>query len=222
LSASLMSPSSTPVADFAEVNYCTMATLQGRVKRVKMSEFESVRPSGLIAISLEEDDHLGWACLTGGEDEIVLVTHNGQALRFAETQIRSMGRPAMGVLGIRLRAGDQLAAMEIVEPNSYLLVITEKGYGKRTMLSEYSPKGRATMGIATIDKHAMKSIGNITEARVVQEKDEISLISSHGIVIRMAVADISIQGRSTRGVTIMHLEEGDSVAAVARIPEQAL
>lgn len=211
-----------PVVDFADVNYCTMATMQGRVKRVKMSEFESVRPSGLIAISLEENDHLGWACLTGGEDEIILVTHNGQALRFAETQIRAMGRPAMGVLGIRLRAGDQLAAMEVVEPNSYLLVITDKGYGKRTILSEYSPKGRATMGIATIDKRAMKTIGNITEARVVQEKDEISLISSHGIVIRMAVADISIQGRSTRGVTIMDLEEGDTVAAVARIPEQAL
>jgi len=99
-------------------------------------------------------------------------------------------------------------------------VVTEKGFGKRTDLAEYSPKGRGTMGMMTIDKRATDSIGKITEARVVLDKDEISLISSHGIVIRMPVEDISIQGRATRGVTIMHLEAGDSVAAMARIPEQ--
>lgn len=208
-----------PVADFTDVNYCTMATLKGRVKRVEMPEFASVRPSGLIAISLDEDDQLGWVCLTGGEDEIMLITQNGQALRFAETEIRSMGRQAMGVMGIRLRPGDQLASMEVVEPEGELLVITENGFGKRTKLTEYTPKGRATMGIATIDKRALNTIGKIIEARVVQEKDEITLISSKGIVIRMAVAKISSQGRATRGVTIMNLEEGDSVAAMARIPE---
>ncbi len=211
-----------PVADFADANYCTMATLSGRVKRVRLSEFESVRPSGLIAINLDEDDHLGWVCLTGGENEVMLITRNGQALRFAETEIRPMGRQAMGVIGIRMRAGDRLAAMEVVESNGDLLVITDKGFGKRTHLSEYSPKGRATMGVATIDKHAFESIGRIKEARVVQEKDEISLISSGGIVIRMAVADISTQSRATRGVTIMNLEDGDTVAAIARIPEVTL
>jgi DNA gyrase subunit A len=208
-----------PVADFADADYCTMATVKGRVKRVELSAFESVRPSGLIAINLDEDDHLGWVCLTGGKNEIMLITRNGQALRFAETEIRPMGRQAMGVIGIRTHPGDQLAAMEVVEPKGYLLVVTEKGFGKRTNLSEYSPKGRATMGIATIDKRATKAIGKITEARVVQENDEVSLISSHGIVIRITVADISIQGRATRGVTIMNMEKGDSVAAMARIPE---
>ena len=208
-----------PVVDFQEVNYCTMATVKGRVKRVEMSAFEAVRPSGLIAINLDEDDHLGWACLTGGENEIMLITHNGQALRFAETAIRPMGRQAMGVIGIRVRPGDKLAAMEVVEPAGTLLVVTDKGFGKRTNLSEYSPKGRATMGVATIDKHAVDLIGKIKEARVVQEKDEVSLISSGGIVIRMAVADISLQSRVTRGVRIVQLEEGDSVAALARIPE---
>jgi len=208
-----------PVADFSEVNFCTMATVQGRVKRVKMSEFASVRPSGLIAIKLNEDDQLGWVCLTNGKNEIMLVTRHGQALRFAETEIRAMGRTAMGVIGIRMRAGDALAGMEVVEPEGYLMVITEKGFGKRTKLHEYSSKGRATMGVLTIDKHAQKAIGEVIDARVVQEKDEISLISSKGIVIRMAVADISEQGRATRGVTIMNLEEGDTVAAVARIPE---
>jgi DNA gyrase subunit A len=195
-----------------------MATIKGRVKRVELSAFESVRPSGLIAIKLDEDDQLGWVCLTSGEDHILLVTRNGQALRFDENEIRPMGRQAMGVIGIRLRGGDRLASMEVAEPNGYLLVVTEKGYGKRTDLSEYTPKGRATMGVATIDKRAIKSIGKITEARVVQNEDEISLISSGGIVIRLAVSEVSIQGRATRGVTIMHLEEGDSVAAMARIP----
>jgi len=208
-----------PVVDFQEVNYCTLATVKGRVKRVKMSAFEAVRPSGLIAVSLDEDDHLGWACLTGGKNEIMLVTNHGQALRFAETAIRPMGRQAMGVIGIRMRSGDKLAAMEVVEQSGSLLVVTDKGFGKRTMLSEYSPRGRATMGVATIDKRAVDMIGRISEARVVKEKDEVSLISSHGIVIRMAVADISLQGRVTRGVRIMQLEEGDSVAALARIPE---
>ena len=182
-----------PVANFADANYCTMATRNGRVKRVNLSEFESVRPSGLIAISLDEDDQLGWVCLTGGENEIMLISRNGQALRFAEDQIRPMGRQAMGVNGINLRKGDQVAAMEVVEPKGYLLVVTEKGFGKRTSLDEYSPKGRATMGIATIDKNAVEKIGRITEARVVQENDEVSLISSGGIVIRISVKDISIQ-----------------------------
>ena len=207
-----------PVASFEDAKYCTLATVQGRVKRVELAEFESVRPSGLIAISLEEGDHLGWVSLTNGDEEIMLVTQNGQALRFAEALIRSMGRQAMGVIGIRKRTGDQLASLVVLEPDGDLLVVTEKGYGKRTPLSEYTPKGRATMGIATIDKHAVDPIGKITEAHVVQESDEVSLISSQGIVIRVAVADISTQGRATRGVRLMNLEEGDAVAAMARIP----
>ena len=211
-----------PVVDFADAKFCTMATVKGRVKRIDIAEFASVRPSGLIAITLEEDDHLGWVSLTGGEDEVMLVTRNGQALRFSEKEIRPMGRQAMGVIGIRLHPGDSLAALEVVEPNGDLLVVTQKGFGKRTDLSEYSPKGRATMGIATIDKRALKDIGKIAEARVVQENDEISLISRGGIVIRVSVSGISTQGRATRGVTIMNLEEGDSVAAIARIPEQNL
>ena len=208
-----------PVVDFQDVNYCILATTKGRVKRVEMSAFASVRPSGLIAISLDDDDQLGWVCLTGGEGEIMLVSRNGQALRFAETTIRPMGRQAMGVIGLRLRPGDKLAGMAAVEPEGSLLVVTDKGFGKRTMLSEYTPKGRATMGVGTIDKKAIDLIGKVTEALIVQDTDEVSLISSHGIVIRMAVSDISLQSRVTRGVRIMGLEEGDTVAAIARIPE---
>lgn len=209
-----------PVASFEDAAFCTMATRKGRVKRVELAQFKAVRPSGLIAISLDEDDQLGWVNLTSGDNEIILITRNGQALRYHEREIRAMGRSAMGVIGIRTRPGDRLAALEVVEPEGYLLVVTEKGFGKRTPLADYSPKGRGTMGVATIDKRAFNAVGKIAEARVVQEKDDISLISSHGIVIRLSVKDISVQGRATRGVTVMHLEKDDVVAALARIPEE--
>jgi DNA gyrase subunit A len=209
-----------PVASFENAAFCTMATLKGRVKRVEMSQFQAVRPSGLIAITLDEDDHLGWVKLTSGKDEIILITRNGQTLRYAESAIRDMGRTAMGVIGIRTRPGDEMAALEVVEPDGFLLVVTEKGFGKRTPLKEYTSKGRGTMGIASIDKRAFNTIGKIIDARVVKEKDGISIISSRGIVIRLSVADISVQGRATRGVRVMQLEEGDTVAALARIPEE--
>jgi DNA gyrase subunit A len=158
-------------------------------------------------------------CLTSGKDEIIFITRHGQALRYAEAEVRSMGRMAMGVTGIRMRPGDQVVGLEVIEPDSDLLVVTEKGYGKRTPLGDYNPKGRGTMGMATIDKKAIMVVGPVVKACIVKEKDEITLISSHGIVIRMAINDISIQGRATRGVRIMHLEEGDTVAALARISE---
>jgi len=206
------------VPDFSKAEFCTMATAKGRVKRVALEEFEGVRPSGLIAIKLDEDDYLGWVCLTTGEDDILLVTRQGMALRFSEDQIRPMGRTAMGVTGIRLR-NDKLAGMEAVEPGGFLLVVTDNGFGKRTDLKEYVSKSRAGLGVATINKKAVKHIGLIAAARVVQTSDEVTFISSGGIVLRLKVANISTQGRTTRGVTLMDLEEGDSVAAVARITE---
>ena len=208
-----------PVNDFKAAEYCTMATVKGRVKRVALAEFESVRPSGLIAIKLVDDDELGWVCLTGGKDDIVLVTRAGQALRYSETQIRPMGRQAMGIKGMKFRPGDGLVAMEVVEPAGFLLVMSEKGFGKRTPLEAYMAKSRAGMGVATINKDALKLKGPLVNALVVQEKDEVTFISSGGIVLRLQVADISVQGRSTRGVTLMDLEEGDSLVAVARISE---
>ncbi len=115
------------VHDFDAANYCTMATLKGRIKRVSLSEFANVRPSGLIAISLDSGDQLGWARLTSGKDDIILVTTGGQALRISENEIRVMGRTAGGVAGIKLKKQDQLASMEVVEPGGYLLVVTRQG-----------------------------------------------------------------------------------------------
>ncbi len=205
------------VRNFESAEYCTMLTRQGRIKRVALSEFASVRPSGLIAISLNTNDELGWVRLTGGTQELIIVTARGQALRFIETKVRAMGRSAQGVIGIRLRAKDQVVGMEVVERGGDLLIITEKGYGKRTSLDEYTAKGRATMGNLTIDKNALGVVGLIVAARVVQPKEDlITLISAQGIVLRTKAESISQYSRATRGVQVMSMEEGDSVASIAR------
>jgi DNA gyrase subunit A len=205
------------VPDFSAAKYCTMATRKGRVKRVTLAEFASVRPSGLIAIHLEEDDLLGWVRLTQGDDDVILVTERGQALRFRESAVRSMGRQAAGVIGIRMRPGDAVASMEVVEPGGALLVVTTNGYGKRTPLDDYPTKGRATQGVKTIDHRAMDVIGSIAGARVVQEADDLTLISTQGVVLRTKVSNIQCSGRATRGVRLMNMQPGDTVASLARI-----
>jgi DNA gyrase subunit A len=205
------------VPDFSRAGFFTMATRKGRIKRVELSEFASVRPSGLIAINLDDDDQLGWVRLTSGKDDILLVTERGQALRFPETDVRAMSRTAAGVNGIRLKKGDFVASMEVAEADGYLLVVTTQGYGKRTPLHEYPVKGRATGGVLTIDKNALRKVGVISAARVVQADDHLTMISSNGVVLRTRVKEISESGRATRGVKLMNLGNGDSVASIARI-----
>jgi DNA gyrase subunit A len=171
----------------------------------------------MIAMSLDEGDELGWARLTTGKDDILLVTEMGQALRIPETVVRSMGRTAGGVQGIRLKAEDRVAGMEVVEDGGSLLTVTKEGYGKQTRLDKYPVKGRGTGGIATMDQKSIGLTGRITAARVVQQTDDLTLISSGGIVLRLNVKDVREAGRATRGVKMMRLQVGDSVAAVARI-----
>ena len=205
-------------ADFNDAHYCLMGTIQGKVKRVNMSDFASVRPSGLIALSLENGDELGWARLTSGKDDILLVTQQGQALRFAEREVRPMGRAAGGINGIQLRPGDRLTSMEVVEPDGYLLVATTRGYGKRTPLDEYPTKGRATSGVQTIDQRSIPIIGQVASARVVQESDEVTVITTGGQALRLRVFQVSISGRATRGVHLIDLAKDDDLASLARIP----
>lgn len=207
-----------PVPNFDAAEYCTMVTSEGKIKRVALSEFSSVRPSGLIAMGLADNDELGWVRPTSGDDDVVIITEMGQALRFSEDEVRPMGRPATGVKGINLRRGDRIVGMEVVEPGGDLLVVTVNGYGKRTSLDEYPAKGRATMGILTLDKNAIPYVGKIASARVVQaNEDLITMISANGIVMRTQADTIAQLGRATRGVRVMDLQEGDSVAALARI-----
>ncbi len=206
------------VGDFNTPNYYfALVTTQGKVKRVDLDEFAAVRPSGLIAMSLESGDELGWAHLVNAKDEILIVTEQGQALRFAISEVRSMGRSAGGVQGIRLRAGDCVTSMEVVEEGGSLLIITERGFGKQTPLKQYPAKGRATGGVATIDQKALDTTGKIAAAHVVQASDDVTIMSTNGIMLRLKVKDIKEAGRSTRGVHTIRLQTGDSVAAVARI-----
>jgi DNA gyrase subunit A len=211
-----------PVPDFDEASFCTLATVNGRIKRVELSEFASVRPSGLIAMGLNGDDKLGWARLTSGDDDIIIVTELGKALRYKEDKVRAMGRPAAGVIAINLLNGDKVTTMDVVEPNGTLLTVTETGIGKQTPLEEYSPKGRATQGVLTMDKNAIAEIGKIVAARVVQQEDHLTLISTEGVIIRLKVEEVKTAGRATRGVHLMRTKDGDTVAAVARIAAKDL
>ena len=210
------------VSDFSAHGYCVLSTIRGRVKRVVMEEFASVRPSGLIAMSLDDGDKLGWARLTSGSDEVIFVTENGQALRFNENKVRAMGRQAAGVQAIRLLNGDGVTSMDVVEKDGSLLVITSNGFGKQTPLSAYTPKGRATNGISTIDQKALGEIGKIVAARVIQKADDLTIITSNGVAIRIKVKDVRQAGRSTRGVHLIKPQPGDSVASVARIAAEDL
>ncbi len=210
------------VPDFSAANYCTMATRNGKIKRVELPKFAAVRPSGLIAISLEEGDVLGWVRLTSGDDEIIIVTEQGQALRFHEEKVRSMGRPAAGVRGIKLHAGDYVTSMDVVDPDGDLLVVTQNGYGKRTPLREYPVKGRATGGVVTLSRSKRDFTGPIAAARVVSEEDDLTIISSGGIVIRTIMKQVKQAGRATMGVRVINLKEGEIVASVARIAAKDL
>ena len=210
------------VSDFSAHGYCVLATARGRVKRVDMEEFASVRPSGLIAMNLEDGDTLGWARPTSGKDEVIFVTEQGHALRYSETKIRSMGRQAAGVQGIRLADGDRVTSMDVVDKDGSLLIVTKGGFGKQTLLKNYTPKGRATRGIATVDQKAFAEIGKIAAARVVRDDDELTIITANGVVLRLKVKDVKQSGRATKGVHLIKPGEGDYVASVARISSEEL
>jgi DNA gyrase subunit A len=214
--------SAVSLSNFSSSGYCTMATLGGRIKRVALAEFSAVRPSGLIAISLEEGDQLGWAYLTRGNDDVILVSARGQALRFSEQKVRAMGRQAAGVTAMRLAKGDKIASMGVVEPKGDLLMVTEKGFGKRTSLKEYPVKGRATGGVVNTDQKALDKIGRIAAARVVQEADDVAIITTGGLALRTHVKEIKQAGRAARGVHLIEIGEGDKVASLARIPTTGL
>jgi DNA gyrase subunit A len=216
LSPDEMITATVTVPDFEAASFCTMATRNGKIKRVALSEFSSVRPSGLIAIGLEDGDHLGWVRLTSGDDEVIVITEHGQALRYHESKVRPMGRPAMGVKAINLRKGDYITSMDVVDPDGDLLVVTRKGYGKRTPLKEYPPKGRGTMGVITLSKAKRNVTGKVASARVVDEEDDLTIISSGGIVLRTKMKQIKQAGRATMGVRVIDLKDGETVASVAR------
>jgi len=210
------------VSDFSAHGFCMLATARGKVKRVDMEEFASVRPSGLMAMNLEEGDTLGWARPTSGKDEVIFVTEKGQALRYDENKIRATGRQAAGVRGIRLADGDSVTSMDVVNKAGSLLIVTTGGFGKQTPLKEYTPKGRGTRGIATMDQKVLPEIGKIAAALVVQNDDDLTIITANGVALRMKVKAIKQSGRATKGVHLIKPQEGDYVATVARIAAEDL
>ncbi len=202
------------VPSFEQAEYLIMLTRKGRIKRTDVSAFESVRPSGLIAINLDDDDELGWVKLTEGDNEVIVVSRSGQAIRFLEDEVRPMGRAAAGVNAMRLKGKDEICGMDVIEADAHLLVVTEHGFAKRTPLSEYPQHHRSGQGVRTLAKDASRT-GQIVSARVVNEEGDITLISQEGMMLRTPIKDISEQGRPTLGVKVMNMKANDVVASVA-------
>jgi len=203
-----------PVPDFDEVEYCTMVTRQGRIKRVEVSAFESVRPSGLIAISLDDGDRLSWVKLTKGGQDLLLVTMSGQSIRFNEDQVRATGRSAGGINAIRLRRGDMVAGVDVLtDPEMEVLVVTRQGYGKVSSQNDYPRQRRYGVGVRTLARN--EKTGPVIDARAVRPTDHVTIVTTNGKALRTAVAEISRMGRNTQGVQLINLAEGDTVASIA-------
>jgi DNA gyrase subunit A len=206
------------VSKSEESGYLFMATVKGVVKKTAYEQYKNVRNSGLIAINLDDGDELKWIRFTAGDDEIVISTSQGQAIRFHEKEVRPMGRVSRGVRGIRLRPNDAVIGMDIVYPDSNIFVISELGYGKRTKVSQFTAHKRGGVGIrsAVVNTKTGKLIG---VANLTEEASEVIIISSQGQTIRLGIKDISELGRATQGVRVMRLNNGDSVVSLALVPK---
>ncbi|TYP57395.1 DNA gyrase subunit A [Thermosediminibacter litoriperuensis] len=206
-----------PIKDFREAGYLVMVTRRGLVKKTLLSEYESSRKTGIIAITLTPGDELIGVKLVGVKDELILGTSHGMSIRFSVEDVAPTGRTARGVKAVTLGEGDEVASMDVTSAGRDVLVITEKGFGKRTPLEEYRLQSRGGRGIIT--QRVNDTTGKLVGLRVVSEGDEIILCTASGMMIRLEVSGISSMSRNTRGVTLMKLEEGDQVSAVAVIRE---
>ncbi len=203
------------VRDFASSSHLFFATRLGRVKRVNLDQFRSVRSTGMIAIGLDDDDELAWVRGTSGEQDVVLVTTEGQAIRFPESDVRAMGRTAAGVNGIRLVKGDRVIAFEVVDPDKDLLVVASRGLGKRTTIDQYRGQGRGGKGMKAM--RLTNRTGKIVAAGMVSHEDTVMLMNTKGIAIRIPAVGISRIGRTTQGVTLMRIAEDEEVASMTII-----
>ncbi|TMI82281.1 MAG: DNA gyrase subunit A [Bacillati bacterium ANGP1] len=204
-----------PIRSFEDTGYLFFATKHGNVKKTGLMEFINAKRAGIAAITLDKDDELVAVRLTDGQEEVLLATRNGQAIRFKEANVREMGRSARGVIGITLRRDDALVGMAISSEGKYLLVATELGLGKRTLLSEYRLQRRGGSGVRNIRLTART--GKVAAIRAVDDEGELLVITAQGIVSRLLVKDISTQGREAQGVRLQRLDEGDRVSAIAPI-----
>jgi DNA gyrase subunit A len=194
-----------------------MATRRGQIKKTPLEQFERVRATGIRAITIHDNDELAWVDVSSGNDDIIIATAEGMIARFAEDEVRPMGRDAAGVIGIRLlkKAGDSVVAMTVVEPEADLLVLTETGYGKRVALTEFRRKHRGGQGVRLIALEGKKTGVVAAVQQVTEEDDELLLISAGGQVIRTETNSINRYSSGARGVIVMRLAEGDRVVAIA-------
>lgn len=206
-----------PVKEFREDRYLVMLTKQGLIKKTDMASYSNIRKGGLIAINLREDDSLISVMTTEGEDEILAATRNGMGIRFSEKDVRPMGRTATGVKAISLREGDYLVSAVKMSPTAKVLNVTEKGFGKRTVPEEFKVQYRGGMGVKI--HQLTEKTGLLTGVLMLEENEEVMLITSEGVIIRLRGADISTIGRVSQGVKLMNLDEGVSVVGIAKITE---
>jgi DNA gyrase subunit A len=204
--------------NFEEAKYLLFATKKGVVKKTALGAYNTnLKADGIIAIKMREEDELVGVRHSSGDDDVLMVSRLGQAIRFSEGDVRAMGRDASGVQGMRLRGDDEVISVAIASDDADLLVVTENGYGKRTRVSEYPRKGRGGMGVKTVQLTAAR--GHLAGARVVRDGYQVMLISTGGTVIKMPVEDVKRLGRSTQGVIVMRLREGEQVSSLAPVVE---
>ncbi|TWH46654.1 DNA gyrase subunit A [Sporomusa sp. KB1] len=210
-----------PIKEFSAKRYLFMATQKGTVKKSELLEFDTARKGGLIAISLDEDDDLIGVKLTNGEYDIIMGTKDGKAIVFHEADVRIMGRTAHGVKGITLDKDDQVIGMDVVKKDGEVLTITSEGYGKRTNANDYRITGRGGKGVINIKPNSAEKIGFVIGIKIVKPGQELMLITSEGIVIRMEIDTISVTSRSTQGVKVMRTDAEDQVVALAVVENRA-
>lgn len=206
-----------PIQDFSEDKYLMAVTKNGTIKKTALSSFDTSRKTGLLAINLKEGDQLVDIKETTGTDNVIIVTKHGKCICFSEDDVRPMGRIAGGVRAIKLEGDDEVVSMELVQPHQELLVVTTNGYGKRTPVDEYKIQVRGGKGLLTYDKTKFKKTGELVGAMVVNEDDEILLINSEGIIIRIEAKEVSVLGRATQGVKIMKVDEDANIIALAKV-----
>lgn len=206
-----------PIQDFAEDKNLIAVTKKGTIKKTSLSQFDTNRKTGLIAISLKDDDELIGIKQTTGTSNVIIVTKHGKCICFSEEDVRTMGRIAGGVRAIKLEKGDEVVAMELAEKDEELLVVTKNGYGKRTSVEEYKVQTRGGKGLLTYDKGKFKKTGELIGAMVVNDNDEILLINSDGIIIRIKACEVSRLGRATQGVKIMRVAEASNIITLAKV-----
>lgn len=206
-----------PLKEFDEDKYLIAVTKNGTIKKTSLSQFDTNRKTGLIAINLKDNDELVGIKQTTGQDNVLIVTKNGKCICFSEDDVRPMGRIAGGVRAIKLEEDDEVVSMELVQQDQELLVVTKNGYGKRTPVKDYKVQVRGGKGLLTYDKAKFKKTGELIGAMVVNKEDEILLINSEGIIIRISAKEVSKLGRATQGVKIMKVAEESNIIALAKV-----